>query len=90
MSWSPPKKDGGRPLTSYEIQISDDTKTWRSLATTEAKILSYRVKDLEEGKTYFFSVMALNEVGASEPLISDVIIPETPIGRLLLPNGKFC
>jgi hypothetical protein len=28
LNWSPPKKDGGSPITSYKLEISEDGKTW--------------------------------------------------------------
>jgi hypothetical protein len=34
------------------------------------------------GQKYFFKVAAINEVGEGEYLVSDVVVPKKPIGKI--------
>jgi hypothetical protein len=67
LNWSPPKKDGGSPITSYKLEISEDGKTWTPLDASEA--IKYVAKGLKDGQKYFFKVAAINEVGEGEYLV---------------------
>lgn len=80
LNWSPPKKDGGSPITSYKLEISEDGKTWTPLDASEA--IKYVAKGLKDGQKYFFKVAAINEVGEGEYLVSDVVVPKKPIGKI--------
>lgn len=80
LNWSPPKKDGGSPITSYKLEISEDGKTWTPLDITD--MTKYTAKGLKDGQKYYFRVSAINDVGEGELLVSDVVIPKKPIGNL--------
>ncbi|ELT96018.1 hypothetical protein CAPTEDRAFT_139703, partial [Capitella teleta] len=67
LKWTPPKKDGGSPITNYivEYRTKGDIK-WKT-ATREVKTTEFTVEKLVEGNEYVFRVVALNKVGESEP-----------------------
>lgn len=81
LAWAPPKKDGGCPVTSYTIELTEDNKNWRKIDSVEATHTIYTSTDLKEGQQYKFRVCAINSVGPSEPLVSDSVVPERKIGK---------
>lgn len=86
LSWQPPKDDGGTDILSYILEKRDQGRSsWTKVATLGADEMEYCVKDLTEGKEYFFRVSAKNEVGTSEPIEMDkALSPKSPFGRFML------
>lgn len=60
--WSLPETDGGFPITGYTI--TTDVGAFTCSTTTELQCV---IKNLEPTVTYVFSVVAINQIGASEP-----------------------
>ena len=80
IAWLPSTDDGGSPITGYKIQISEEGSDWSDLDTVDKSAKKYNVKDLKEGKNYLIRVLAVNKMGTSRPLESDVITPKKPAG----------
>lgn len=69
ITWKPPQRDGGCPITGYHIEMCRaGTEKWMRVNSRPVKELKYRV---EEGvvpeKEYILRVRAINAVGVSEP-----------------------
>lgn len=82
MSWQPPKDDGGSPLTVYHIEMKEvRDRTWSKVDKIQPDITTYCVQRLKTNAEYVFRVMAVNEVGVSEPLNSETVIPKSAFGK---------
>lgn len=72
VSWSPPENDGGSPVLSYFVGALDSRE---GAKVSECRVLapetSCRFKSLFPGRTYLFSVVAINEIGQSDPLVAE-------------------
>ena len=88
LSWQPPTKDGGSPLTGYVIEKRDTRrKQWVKAGSVDKDTTTFVASKLLEDNEYVFRVMAVNAEGESEPLESkDVAKPKQPLGKYL----KYC
>jgi hypothetical protein len=60
--WSPPSSDGGSPIFSYTVTVSDG----RTL-TVDASITSVTFDEIRKKTAYAFTVVASNAVGSGDP-----------------------
>lgn len=71
LRWTPPEKDGGRPITHYHIEMKDKhSLDWTEVVQTPDTNCEAMVPGLKEGTIYSFRVRAANKAGvgeASEP-----------------------
>ncbi|XP_047491377.1 twitchin-like isoform X5 [Penaeus chinensis] len=71
LRWTPPEKDGGRPITHYHVEMKDKLSVeWKEVLQTPDTKCECTVPDLKEGTIYSFRVRAANKAGvgeASEP-----------------------
>lgn len=82
LHWSPPKEDGGSPITSYVIEKQDTKrKTWTTIQKVNGETNHLKVDKLQEGTKYMFCVRAENKSGLGEPLEAD---------KAVLTKGPFC
>jgi fibronectin type 3 domain-containing protein/DNA-binding transcriptional ArsR family regulator len=66
LSWDPPLNTGGVPLQGYNIYVGDsedDIAMYRNMGYVH----TYTVSGLDNGRTYWFGVQAVNEWGESIP-----------------------
>ncbi|GIY57120.1 twitchin [Caerostris extrusa] len=67
LTWKVPKDDGGCPIKHYLIEKMDASRaTWMEAGQTTN--LSFKVTHLVHHKKYQFRVIAVNEIGDSDPL----------------------
>lgn len=67
VEWTPPKSDGGSPVTGYAVEMCDEaTGVWTPVSKS-TKGNSVEVPGLTEGHRYNFRVSAINDLGRSEP-----------------------
>uniref|UniRef100_A0A915JT26 Uncharacterized protein n=1 Tax=Romanomermis culicivorax TaxID=13658 RepID=A0A915JT26_ROMCU len=89
LKWRPPVRDGGAPISSYEIYMkSADSDEWSHVTTSENMTdLTFAISDaFETFGSYLFRVTAKNLVGESSPLETTSVI--TIPARLLGPPGQ--
>lgn len=68
LEWTPPKSDGGSPITGYIIQKKEKgSPYWTNAVHVPASKNKATVPDLTEGQDYEFRVIATNTAGQSEP-----------------------
>ncbi|XP_034546682.1 Down syndrome cell adhesion molecule-like protein 1 homolog isoform X2 [Notolabrus celidotus] len=67
--WTP-VFDGGRPITTYRIDLKNKQASWDTAVTTEVynpELTQLTLVDLRPAKTYNLRMFAINDVGISEP-----------------------
>ena len=68
LSWKPCKDTGGLPVEYLVEKYIVEADAWMKQGITSSTELT--VSDLENGKEYGFRVVAFNEIGESEPLLT--------------------
>ena len=67
LKWKAPKDDGGSPIKHYILEKMDVTRgSWTECG--QSVDLTFKVTKLIHKKQYQFRVLAVNEIGESEPL----------------------
>uniref|UniRef100_UPI0037E86A05 cell adhesion molecule DSCAM-like isoform X3 n=1 Tax=Semicossyphus pulcher TaxID=241346 RepID=UPI0037E86A05 len=67
--WTP-VFDGGRPITTYRIDLKNKQASWDTAVRTEVynpELTQLTLVDLRPAKTYNLRMFAVNDVGMSEP-----------------------
>ncbi|PSN48991.1 hypothetical protein C0J52_03867 [Blattella germanica] len=67
LKWTPPKDDGGSPITGYIVEKKDKYGQWEKALEVPAGQTTATVPDLIEGQPYEFRVKAVNKAGPGEP-----------------------
>lgn len=68
LKWTPPKDDGGSPVTGYVIEkFEKDGADWTPVNTFPITACENTVTGLFNGQTYQFRVKAVNEAGPGRP-----------------------
>lgn len=68
LSWNPPKDDGGASVQYYKVEKMDVSRgTWQDAGIRPAMPFAH-VSNLQYRRKYLFRVIAVNEVGDSDPL----------------------
>ena len=83
LSWTPPRSDGGTPITGYIIERRTDVGgRWIPLKL-KPTTHELDVTDLFEGQKYEFRVIAENKVGAGKPgEPSATVVAKSPFSEL--------
>lgn len=84
LSWKPPKDDGGHRITGYIVERRDTSKgpdAWIPVVQG-LRETNFTVPSLLDGHEYEFRVMAVNELGVSDPLRSSgPIVAKLPFSK---------
>ena len=67
LSWSPPANDGGSKIKEYKIYRGTESGKEVCIATIPANLTYYNDTSVRNGKTYYYYVVAVNDVGAGPP-----------------------
>lgn len=70
LSWKPPERDGGSPIKGYIIQIQDEGKSdWVRVNDPDTlhPTTEFTVPSLRALKRHRFRIIAVNDVGESDP-----------------------
>lgn len=84
LHWNPPLSDGGSELIKYSIEQKLRTTNWQKLADVQSETTSFTVQNVQQNVQYTFRVTAENQVGKSEPLVSEPVNIDT-LRKLRLP-----
>lgn len=69
ITWYPSERNGGTPILDYTVEIKQEGKKWKQVATvTETRT---KIQKLTFNTTYEFRIYARNEIGTSLPYTSD-------------------
>uniref|UniRef100_A0A8D8U7T9 Twitchin n=1 Tax=Cacopsylla melanoneura TaxID=428564 RepID=A0A8D8U7T9_9HEMI len=83
LEWTPPKKDGGSPISQYIIEKKPKYGPWEKACVVPGNMTATSVPDLKEGEEYEFRVIAVNKGGPGEP--SKASAPVTCKARFVAP-----
>ncbi|HEX3948006.1 MAG TPA: fibronectin type III domain-containing protein, partial [Acidimicrobiales bacterium] len=88
LHWSSPATDGGTAVTEYEIfqGTTPGAEGSTPVATVPGPATGYSVTTLTNGTTYYFTVIAVNDVGPSTPSTE---VTATPAGTASSPPAHL-
>lgn len=82
VTWKPPAKDGGCPVTGYHVEVAEARPElkWLRVNTRPVKEAKFRIDDgIKPEKKYVIRVRAINSVGVSDPSeTSDKVFTKDP------------
>ena len=70
LTWTPPEWDGGSPIKGYIIEIQDEgSSSWVKINDPDdlCPTTEFTVPSLRELKLYRFRIIAVNDIGESDP-----------------------
>ena len=96
LSWSPPSSDGGAPVTSNRIEVSNNGSNWSVLeADAGSSRTSYTHRGLTGGSTRHYRVSAINSAGVGPPsntanatTDASATVPGSPAGLSARADGE--
>ena len=82
LNWSAPAYDGGAPIGSYRIEVSQDGVNWTDLQrSTGTTLTSYAHVGLKPGSTRHYRVSAINVAGTGLPSNPASASTDDPVER---------
>lgn len=81
LNWTAPERDGGSPIKGYIVQIQDEgSSEWIRVNDLESLVpgTEFIMPSLRELKRYRFRIIAVNDIGESDPSprTSEVVIED--------------
>ncbi len=84
LNWTPPKDDGGYPVTAYEIYRGTSKQAVRSLIVVDGDVTSYVDSDVKVGVIYYYRMIVLTAKASSKP---SWVVVGSPLGAPTIPQG---
>ena len=82
LNWSAPAYNGGAPIVSYRIEVSEDGITWTDLQrSTGVSLTTYSHVGLKPGSTRHYRVSAINIAGTGSPSNTASATTDDPVER---------
>lgn len=82
VTWKPPAKDGGCPITGYHVEMAEARPElkWLRVNSRPIKESKFRIDDgIKPEKKYVIRIRAINSVGVSDPSeVSDKVFTKDP------------
>lgn len=82
VTWKPPAKDGGCPVTGYHVEVAEARPElkWLRVNSRPVKEAQFRIDDgIKPEKKYVIRIRAINSVGVSDPSeITDKVFTKDP------------
>jgi len=66
LTWTPPSDDGGSAIVGYVLYRGSDPENPSHLANVSGNTFRWVDESVERGKTYYYWIVAVNSVGASD------------------------
>jgi hypothetical protein len=66
LTWTPPSYDGGAAIVSYVLYRGSDPESPSRLANVSGDTFNWIDQSVERGRTYYYWIVAVNSVGASD------------------------
>jgi titin len=93
LTWSPPARDGGRPVLGYRVYRGAEAASM-ALVASVPDVSTYSDDLVVANETYFYAVTALNDIGEGPrtqplmvPLNASLLLPGPPTGLRALADG---
>uniref|UniRef100_A0A1I8JGU5 TITIN protein n=1 Tax=Macrostomum lignano TaxID=282301 RepID=A0A1I8JGU5_9PLAT len=88
--WFKPFHDGGAPIQAYRLELEDVKKRTRvQLDDIDSFRTRYFLSNLDDQGQYRLHLYAVNRVGTSEPVTSDIFVPRRPVVKPPPPTGPL-
>ena len=82
LSWAAPAYDGGAPIVSYRVEVSEDGIAWTDLQrSTGVSLTRYVHTGLQPGSTRHYRVSAINIAGVGLPSNTASATTDDPVER---------
>jgi hypothetical protein len=81
VTWTPPKSNGGSPVTRYKVIVTAGGKAIRTLtydAPARGRI-THVIRGLENGTTYILALSAANKLGTGRSILSKALAAGAPL-----------
>ena len=74
LEWTAPEDDGGSPVTGYIIYRGGTVVEMEPYADVGATTTTFMDEDIKRGETYWYAVVAVNDVAEGEPHYPEMVM----------------